>query len=282
MELGGSYALIPFGPGTGLAVQEIEGLDMPELRTSNVPRALDHGARMGRNLFGERTVTISFGVYGPTVSDFEDAASTLQRMVALQDQEYPLYFDGGSRFVNGRVVRASLPRDFTGSEAQRIGFATIQWTCTDPRIYDAQQNSSVIGLPLATEGASYPIDFPISFGTVATGAGAFQVVNDGNFEAPWVGVIDAGQNFVSGPRIENVTTGQVLDFTGLVLQPGQFLALDAHERTAYLNGQASRYGTLSSTSRWFYLQPGVNEIRSRAASAATGSKFTITWRSASI
>lgn len=280
MELGGSFADIPFGPGTRIHVQEIEGLDMPEVRTSNSERALDHGMRMGRNLFGERMVTISFGLRGDDALTLEEAAQACSEMYSKQDQEYPLVFDGGAKVIYCRAHRFNLPRTFTDSVAQRFGFATMQFVATDPRIYSAEPASDVVGLPTASSGATWPISWALSWGGIVGTGGTIQVFNNGTFETPWVGQLDAGGSFVTGPRIENVTTGQTLDFTSLVLQPGQFLALDAHERTAYLNGEASRYGTLSSTSRWFYLQPGLNEIRSAARSADAGSAFTITWRDA--
>lgn len=285
MQLGGSFADIAFGPGTNIAVQEIEGLDMPELRTSNQARALDHGMRVGRNLFGERIITISFGLYAPDEAVFDFVATVFAGMYSKQDQEYPLVFDGGRRVIYCRAHRGTLARDFTSTQPQRMGFGTIQFVATDPRIYLNELNSDSVGLPTVSVGTPWPMSWPLSWDgststTISSLGGVIRVNNGGTFETPWVGQFDTSGTFVSGPRVENVTTGQALDFASLVLQPGQYLKLDAHERTADLNGEASRYGTLTSESRWFYLKPGVNEIRASARSATTGSAFTITWRSA--
>ncbi len=286
MQLGGSFAGIPFGPGTNIAVQEIEGLDMPDLRTSNQPRALDHGMRLGRNLFGERTITISFGLYAPDGDQFDAVVDTFSAMWANQNQEYPLVFDGDRKVIYCRAHRATNPRIFTDTTAQRLGFATIQFVATDPRIYSNDASTEAFGLGVSSGGgggASWPLSWPVVWTAPTTSAGGtFHVVNAGSFETPWLGQFNAGTTFITGPRVENVTTGQTLDFTSLTLQPGQYLKLDAHENSALLNGEASRYGTLSSQSKWFYLQPGDNEIRATARSATTGAAFTITWRSAYI
>lgn len=280
-----TYDDLTIGSGTGFEIDEngIEGLDLPGLRTSDTARALDHGERAGRDLLEGRTFALSLTILADDDATMSErigalAAATVPRSTETQ---FAYSLPGqGERVIFARPRRRSMAEDRSARLA-RAATVSLEFHATDPRIYGIDENSAATPFPIASGGASWSLSWPVAWGTTS-GSGALQVDNDGTFESPWIGQIDAGDGFVTGPRIENVTTGQTLDFRALTLQPGQFLKLDAYERTADLNGEASRYGSLSSTSRWFYLQPGVNELRARARQAPAGSSFTITWRSAYI
>jgi len=285
------------GAGTGYEVDEdgIAGLDLPSLRTSDVNRAVDHGERMGRDLLEGRT--FSWTVHVIADSDTE-MASLLESLGAVTspgttEVEFSYKLPGQTqRSIYARPRRRTMAENRRGRLAH-VAQVALQFHATDPRIYSVTPTTTTVQVAFSTSGgggtggASWPWSWPLSWASDVEEAppptgnsGSTVVENIGTFETPWLGRFDAGSNFLTGPRIENLTTGDALDFTSLVLQPGQYLTIDSHERTAYLNGVQSRYGTLSSTSRWFSLEPGSNSIRATARSASSGSTFRITHRSA--
>lgn len=84
------------------------------------------------------------------------------------------------------------------------------------------------------------------------------------------------------PRVENITTGETLEFlSSYSLASGDYLEIDFEEGTVLLNGDAgnSRYNQIDfSVSDWWQLIPGTNYVRFYPLTVADPGIARIEWR----
>lgn len=108
-----------------------------------------------------------------------------------------------------------------------------------------------------------------------------QVASEGNAPSQWTASLYGP---ATGPKFANDTVGLTLEFTdGLVLNPGDYVALDSRAQTAFLNSDPSHsvLGLLNfATSTWWLLQPGLNTLRYYPSSASPGAQANLSFRPA--
>jgi hypothetical protein len=261
------------------SIARIDGiLDQPETRSADRLRLRRHGMIPGDDFLGGRTVTVTLEVYGEDDAAFADNVHDLGLALAPGEDEAPLVFQlpgvagGGLRRLYCRPRRRSLP---VGLEFfYRMPLAVVEFFATDPRLYDNTESEGLSSLPSAGGGLNFDAAFPIVFGALSTG-GTINATNAGTFPTSPTFRIDGP---VTNPRIENVTTGQTLSFTGSLAE-GEFLLIDTEARTVLLGGTASRYSWIDADAEWWDLPPGTSEVTFRA-STTTEASLTMTWRSA--
>ena len=266
---------LTLGGNSAYQLIEVGGVhNSPDVRTSDADRSRASGQWAGTDLLSGRAITATVEVVAsdePTVGAFTAAmtvASGPERPLTLQ---FPGVAGGAPVTVGARVRRFSLPlnrRYLFGH-----GTASIEWWATDPRIYAL--TPTVVDVPVGGSsglGMQFDATFDLGFGG-ATPSGVVNVTNDGTFPAPWTLAVTGG---VTNLRVENVTTGESLRFTGTP-SAGQTLVVDSFSRQVTIDG-VSRYSWLDAGSRWFDLQPGVTQLRV-AASSGSG-VGTLTYRSA--
>jgi len=256
------------GVGNAYELVEIVGLhENPDIRTGDQDRARAHGQWSNVDYLSGRTVQATIDIHGVHPSPVWQAFS--QAFVMGQPAEQTLAFQipgvaaGVTAQVGAKVRRLSLPAD--RSYSLGMATATVEWHCTDPRIYSSTLTTLTTSQAVSSGGLSFPAVAPLAFAGSASG-GQVTATNAGEFPAPWVATISGP---VTDPRIENVTTGQTVAFTGTV-NSGETLVISSLDRTVLLNGTASRYSWLVGTSRWFDLAAGDNTVRF-AGTSGTGS-----------
>jgi hypothetical protein len=268
---------LTMGADTDYRFTRISGLiDTPGVRTSDEDRARRHGQLPGDDYAGGRSIQASIKVEAEHPSD---AWTLLSQALVIGLDETPMLVEmpglaGGRQvllYARVRNQKLVIDHDYM---AVGLGFVNVDWWCTDPRIYDAALTSLATTMAtLAGTGRSYPRSYPLSYGG-AVSAGLVTATNEGEFPAPWEATIVGP---VGNPRIENVTTGETVAFTGS-LAAGEELVIGSDLRSVLLDGTASRYSWLTRGSEWFDVQPGANEIR-LAGTSGSGS-MTFNFRSA--
>lgn len=249
--------------------------DAPDVRTADQARARQHGQWANVDYLGGRRVQASIIVTAPHPASATWQALS-QALVAGQAAETALTATipgvayGNPIQVMARVRRLALPIDLDYGIG--VGRAQVEWHCTDPRIYSATATTLTTSQAVSSGGLLAPIEAPLEFGGSASG-GQVVATNDGEFGAPWTAVLSGP---VTNPRIENITTGQTIRFTG-TLATGETLTVSSLDRTVLLNGTASRYSWLTAGSSWFDLPAGSSTIRF-AGTSGTGS-MDLTFRS---
>ena len=252
-------------------------LDLPDITTADQSRLRRHGLRAGDDFLGGRAVTVTMEVYGETDAAFSAAVQNLREALRPAVDEAPLVFqfpgitEGAKARVGARVRRIDWP--VTETHFHRLDTVTVEFYCTDPRLYSDTLGSGSATLPTAGGGLAFDATPDFSFGATSTG-GELSLTNAGNFPAPVVFRIDGP---VQTPRIIHNGLGKELELS-LTLTAGQFLILDSESRTVLLGGTASLYSSLVS-SEWFDLEPGENQISFRGATTGDGS-ISATYRSA--
>lgn len=130
---------------------------------------------------------------------------------------------------------------------------------------------------VAVGGFASPLSSPL--GSNASSAGALTVTTNGTSEA-WPTITITGP--ITTPTLTNRTLGLTLRFI-YSLAAGERLVIDTdpRRRTIRLNDQANRYSALDwTTSTWWPLAPGANELLLGASSYSSGSSIVVAWRDA--
>ncbi|MGZ0151872.1 phage distal tail protein [Kribbella sp. WER1] len=143
---------------------------------------------------------------------------------------------------------------------------------------DALKYSSVLHiestkLPMTFGGLKVPFKVPFAISSV-TVSGVLSAYNAGNaVVAPRVIIYGP----VTTPRVTHVDSGAEL-VINLTLGAGEYIDLDLGNRTAYLNGTASRRGFVSG--QWFSLQRGDNLIAFNSPTYSPDAELQVIWRDA--
>lgn len=270
-----NYNGLTMGDQTSYDVVAVRGLDdLPQMRTSDVLRPLDDGAFPGSDFLPTRVFEMDVVIEGATDALFRANVDALGLATAKQVSELPFTYQtpgAGNRLINCKPRRRLLPVDML--HKYRIPQATIQFEATDPRIYDANQQSASLTVPTVSGGLAFPLAFPLSFGS-ATG-GAVVVNNAGTYGSRPVVVFNGP---LTNPKIERVTPTDLFMLFNITLLNGDVLNVDFQAKTVLLGGTATRYFTMDATSTWWEVAPGSNQIQ-LSATSGTGNAV-VTFRSA--
>lgn len=286
------YQGLTFGAGQPIKIAKVTGLgDLAQIRSGDQNRQRDHGELIGLDVYGGRDITIDL--------EAEDAGQgaqqTLLTLAAATQVGYttesPLWFQVGSFPLLAAMVRArkrTAPWD-VGYQIGKLGVVTVQFHATDPRVYTAG-SSLTVGLPNPTTGATFPVTYPMTFGSVAPNG--VNVNNTGNSETRPVIVITGP---VTNPSVRNASLAgtPTLQFknpaqTGYTVAAGDQLVIDTdtHSILYYVGGvnsgnaPASRGSWLVNGSTWWDLPAGNSLIQFLSQdSASVAGTCQVQWAS---
>jgi hypothetical protein len=270
-DLGG----LLIGAGQPWVFVSAQGFDSPDMKVSDTERPLDHGSLvLGTDYANGRTIAMTVALSETYASStYQARMDLLKGIMAPREVDLSLryaYNAAGSRRIFCRPRRCEFALDADTRWGAFI--AHLQFFAGDPRIYSDDQASQAMTLPSVSGGLGWPLGWPVGWGTAV--GGTVNITNLGNFPTRPV-VVFTGP--LTGPSVENTTTGQVLETT-FNLTAGSSLVIDFDARTIEENGFASRYSYLTADSSWWDLIPGLNQVRI-SASSGTGAA-TIYYRSA--
>ncbi len=250
-------------------------------RSASTKRPMAHGSFDVSEFYEGSLYTLNGYVRGDTPSEAASALAEIRAAFALT---------GGST-----LLRYTYQGDADGYQAevrQRGEFEAplsgaaplVAWAvdvfAADPREYGQTVRSASTDPTLAgaSGGLSFPLSFPLVFGTSTPGL--MTVVNDGTFATPPVYTI-------SGPAVDpvitNETTGDAITTSGLTLASGQVATIDVAARDLVLLG-TSRPDLINPTlTRWSDIPRGTSVLRMTGSGFTAGeSLLTVTYRDARI
>lgn len=279
-----SFAGLTMGPGTAYEFQKIEGLDVPDVRNGDAGRARDHGTFIGLDLMAGRTITLTLQVAASGSTSFQTAWSQLAGVtVPGGTTETPLFFNlpgWGTLATMARVRRRQMPIDIQFALGN-LADCTIQFACSDPRLYSTPTQSVSVSPPGTSAGFSFPMSFPLSFGG-GTVAGVISATNSGNIEVrPQFTITGPCTN----PSITNASaTGSPNLTFVLTMNSGDTLVVDTDMHTATYFTAGSTTGStraylLASGSQWFSLLPGTNTIQFLTGDSVASGSLACAWAS---
>lgn len=274
------YAGLLLGGSTNYSIATINGLlDLPAVLSSDAQRLKANGMFAGDDFIGGRSITVSVETWGDSDAAFSTLVANLTRATLPGRDEQPLVFQipgvagGGKRQIMCRPRRRATPigKDFY----YKIPIFNVEFFATSPFIFENTLNQETVTLAAAGgSGLQFDAVPDLTFGGLPVG-GVVVCTNSGDSQSYPVLTIHGP---CVNPRIENTESNKTVAFD-LTLDTGDELVVDMSERTVVLNGNASRYSALTSTSEFWSLSPGNSTIRF-TASTTTAASLDIEWRSA--
>lgn len=246
-------------------LQSLTGIDGADVEGGDAQRPLDQGEFIGLDVLKGRDIVVTQVIKAATAAGLDVARRALGGAVAYgANVEIPLYI----QLPSGLFACMARPRrhNFTADVSMvfaKGGVATTQFHATDPRWYAAPTKTASVGLPSPLGGMTFPATFPVSFGGGGVG-GVLQITNAGLFEMRPIFVI-------TGPCINPVITNLTLPGAptigfNITLAAGDTLVIDTDFQSVVYTASGTTAGTsrrlsLRSTSVWFNLPPGLNQIQ---------------------
>jgi|GEM_PF-2036679 len=255
-------------------LQEVTGLDGPEVRESAELLVQGDGGVHSDFYFGRRPITLS-GIIDPSVFGTvrnQRVTRLLRATNAMRGDATLSWNATGGVPVQVRVRRQNSPRISGG----RLKQFQVSLVAADPRIYGEDTNvAQVAAGAVTTAGFTSPMLSPLT--ATPSPVGQVLVTNLGNAGAPPVISIYGP---VTNPVVTNQTSGRALSFA-YTLNATEHLDIDVLARTVLFNGSVNRYSALDFVnSEWWELGAGSNDIRFTAASFAAGASLVIIWNHA--
>ena len=255
-------------------VDKISGLDSAPVRESDRVREGMDGGFMDSQYEDMRVVVIEGTIYSPQ-SQVDTFLDTLKGNFSPTLLNYPFYFQHPNIGVR-TIFAKSLGVRYDIDTLRRTGKCSvqIQLKAEDPSIYGPEIVISA-GLAAPSSGRGYNKSYNYGYGITLGSSGALVCNNIGNKPAK------ASFHLVNvvNPTIVSDTTNNLLEFN-ISIQGSDFIDVDLRNRTVLLNGTANRRGTLTGGSRWFLLQPGINNVRLLGTALVGTPQLTATFRPA--
>lgn len=263
-----TFGGLTIGAGTNIQILGATGLeDLPAVRSGDLDVGYMDGQVPGLDLASGREITVDVLVLDSGAGDYFTTIEALKAATVVASAESTLTYQlpgRAARACRARPRRRSIPVD---TQYQfRYGKGALQFYATDPRWYDTAFTAAAMSLPSATSGLTFPATASFVFGSAGTG-GSVVVNNLGNYPAPWVATF-------TGPLVQpSLQLGsQVVTFAG-TLNAGETLVVDSLGRSVLLNGTASRYSWVTSTSVWWFIPIGSSSVQFNAASGTGTCSF---------
>lgn len=283
LETGG----LLMGPLTNLGVESLSGFeDLPVIRGGNYPFARDHGSLAGLRLAGDRQILaklyIEDGLAPLSSAAFRTLINQLKMATvpAGAEQVLAVQLPGwGKVQCSVQCVARTLP--ITQEYLHGQPGIDIEWIASDPVMYSQTLTSTVVPPYVGPGGLSYPVTYPKSYGGTG-GGGATFVPNAGTWVTwPRFTITGPSSGTVTPTSIQNATTGDVINFSGLVIPAGSTLVIDTHpaRRTVIFTDGSSRWNTVIGTT-WWGIAPGGANLVFQATGTTTGVTFTAQTRDA--
>jgi hypothetical protein len=220
---------------------------------------------------GARVVTVEGSYIG---SSLEDAYRARDRLAALQadgrSSEFTVSDLLGERSAGVELLRAPEADDGLYQPFFQFAFDVV---AADPRRYGPVEVVST-GLPSSGTGITYPIVYPIDYGTPGD-PGRLIVSNTGTQETTSVFEVSGGLD--AGFEIKDIATGRRLRFERLV-PLGSTVVLNARTGRAYLDVPANDVSGFLTVREWWSTPPSVSQEIQFSTLGSTSGTPTLTAR----
>ncbi|WP_328361379.1 phage tail family protein [Streptomyces sp. NBC_00445] len=260
------YGELLLGAGTPYRWRGITGWEeLPALDSGTVARSDTHGAFPGGLLAQARTIGLDGLVIRAPQGSVGAVVAALNAGTVPVEDELPLVVwldDRGPLLAHARATRRAIPATL-GYRLGTITGGAVEFVATDPRRYELTERTAAATLPMSEPGLSWPLAWPLNFGTSGS-TGALTTVNAG--DAATHPVVEF-RGPVTRPALTNLNTGDAIEYD-IPLAADDVLTVDTRAGTVILNGTASRIYTATSRSvpeQTFTLAPGTTNLTFRAA-----------------
>lgn len=214
---------------SGIDVEKISGLDMPEVIQNASDLDGMHGGFVSAAFVGPRTIIIDGMIYSP-VNSIDTYIDTLVKNYMPSNTEYPFWYRDtyALRYIMAKSL--GVKYDIENLRSSGRSSVQIQLICENPikRVDLANTVISAVNTPVTITNA----------GNVAT----WQTIT---IPGPFTSI-----------RLTNVTTGQILNLA-LNVASGSTVVIDTRYRSVRVDG-VQRSGAIEGS--WWKLEPGANQF----------------------
>lgn len=253
-------------------IEEVTGMGDPASVFSSEQNVAADGVWATTGYRGPRAVGFVGRITADDETRAELAMDVLRRLITLDEFPVTFHYASGDRTVWVR-------RDGEVTQQTREQPEVFDWTvglrAIDPAIYagDPSGSQDIVlstGLPKSDGGLTFPVTFPVTFtGTSATGDVVVDLDGGGRLGLRVDGLCNQPQIVVEN----SLGTFRLAWYA--ILADGMWLDIDPQNRSALLQGQASRPPNVRL---WPRLAPGHNILRFRAADYSSNARLTVTIR----
>lgn len=250
---------------------EIDGLELPSIRTSSGNYAGKDGGYIGAQFYEPRDISLQGSVFSSDITTLESTRQAFQ--AALKGQTVTLGITtnaGASYIINCNLIDFKMP---IKRALFRADFK-LELLATDPTIYDNSTGGALTATvpKLVSGGYTYPVVYPV----VYSGGGSPTTVTNSGSSNVYPTVTMTG--IMNNPVLTNQTTNSAFSLTGLITGSGDVVVVDMRQRTVLLNG-SSIFGNVGPLSVWWYLQPNNNSITLTTPNSGDTVSAVVSWRS---
>lgn len=263
-DVDGYYAPLDLTRTNGYEIQALN-TGFASVREVTDKRSSQNGEFDFTQFFGARAVSLSVALapeLASVPSTTEQALEDTLRAWCAPHRRSWLYWRQQGGMWRRMKVRGNQLAYALSATTNAFGKMTCGWKCADGVAESVDLTSFVLSTSGAAElGRSYDRTYDRTY-PASPMTGSQEVINTGTAPAyPRLRI----HGPMTGPRIQNMTTGKKLQFQdAYALIAGEFLEVDFKEGTVYLNNDPSnsRYDKLDLTvSEWWELLPGPNLLR---------------------
>ncbi len=250
----------------------IKGLAAVQHGMASFERSGEDGIYIGSNFMRERRISISGGLIEQVDND---SYQTLRKaLIALQlppkdslgvisPRIFRFLDDNSQEYkIQGYINKIDFPDQWIGSARFLIDIICERW------YFESVTTKSVELTTGAGGGFVLPVTLPIFFDPI-TGNQA-NIDNEGDAPA-WPTITLVGP--LTNPRISNNTVGLSFELTETIAV-GETVVVDMFNKTVLKDG-SSIMSTVKSTSDWWWLDPGVNDVETNST-GGVGDTGTVT------
>lgn len=215
---------------------------------------------------GGRSIAFNGTIAAPTQTLLRRAIDSLLGVCPQPDQLYTLSVTDES----GVTYTANVSIDgqiLTKAQSALSVTFSLQLFAPDPRRFGASHTATVRQGTSATGGVTYPVAYPVNYGTPGT-TGATVITNNGT---AYTDLVFTLYGPLINPVIRCATTGDMISYTGTI-PTGAFVVIDTAAGSC-LYGGTQNYRAFLAPNGWFTL-PAKSSIQV-AFSATPGDTGTL-------
>jgi len=253
-----------------------------DMRGEDRERPLEHGLYETNTYYGRRIFHAegqllgdNAGAYMQRRLDLHNALIIPPRSAIRAPLRLDMQFDGIGPLLQSYCTLDGYPELPMAVPNYALTDYMVAFKSFDPVIYSATQRSAVLPAPTVTTGAPFPLVFPVDFSASSGSDGL--ATNSGNITTYPRAVITGP---VTNPRLTNLDKNETLRFDGLILNGGDSVTVDFKQRVALSSAGGNFYGTITSDSSFWTLEPGDNTFRFTADRASAPSNVILYWHDA--
>lgn len=253
--------------------EDVQGLSLPEIRTSSGVYSGRDGGYIGAQFYGMRALTLVGRVFGQDVVEIEQKRRELQDALRTKNITMRVTTNAGYTYL---IYCNLLKFDMPIKRTVTIAPFKIELLAADPVIYDDTAGAALTATvgKVLRGGYTYPVVYPVLW---QAGAQPTSVLNGGNTMVyPVITLTGSAHE----PVLYNNTLGKLFRMEDFTMGAGDTLVIDMHPRahTVLLNG-GSVFHKVSADSQFWGLEVGQNALLLDTNDGNDTVSAEIEWRS---